>query len=735
MFQKIKNLKSLKITSKLAIIVAFPIFGLICFTVIITLEKRQVVNEMDALEALTDFAVKSSALVHELQKERGLSAGFLGHQRKKFKKPLEEQRVKTDEAIRGLEDFLKGFHFQAFKQELKHNQETLFNALNRLGRQRQQIDTLNIVVEKEIRYYSQIIHTLLTGINYLSKIITDVQLSNQVVAYVNLLQAKEKAGIERATLSNAFSEGQFASGLYNRFILLVGAQETYIENFYLFATRSQKQRYQATMQNPFFEAVEEIRKQVVNKQLKLKLTLDLRTHLGYGGLIHQFKNYILRGQTQYIEAFYQEYESIFAILSKFHHLPNTSQSDLNAIAIIKNTFEAYKEHLIMAIELKKQNKPVNQIDALIQIDDAPAIEALKNLLSRTHLGIAPDYWWEIATAKINLLKALEDEFSSDLKNYAEILKTEAQNTFLFYLFITAGMIFLTLFYTKMVLKETNEAYARFVPNEFLHLLGEDDRLVNIQLGNCLEMNMTILFADIRSFTTLSEKMSPQENFNFINAYLKKMGPIIRKHNGFVDKYIGDAIMALFINANDALNAAIAMLKELEQFNQKENIKTPIKIGIGLNTGKLMLGIIGEENRLQGTVIGDAVNLASRIESLTKTYESFLIMSQETLENLTHSEQYTIRFLDNLKVKGRSSNVNIFEVLDTDEKALENAASTLTLFEEAVHLYQRQRFSQALTLLEMCLNNNPDDAAAKVYIQRCKRFLHSHQNKDYRFKFE
>jgi len=721
-----KNLKNLKITSKLTLIVAFPILGLIYFTVAITLEKLEIVNEMNLLQDLTGFAVKSSALVHELQKERGLSAGFLGSQSLKFSAELQQQRLKSDQAITELQAFVKAFHFEAFQQEIQNNQKTVFAALNRIETQRKRINELNIAAENQMRYYTQIINALLIGINYLSKIITDVELSNRIVAYVNLLQAKEKSGIERATLNNAFSQGHFAADMYNRFILLVGAQETYIENFYLFATSHQKKRYQETMQSHFVDEVDKIRKGVIKKQLKLKLTLDLRTHLGYGGLIHQFKNYILRGQSRYIQAFHQQYQSISTILAKFHDLPDISESDINSIEIIEKTFQSYKKHLAIANDLKKQQKRVNEIDALIKIDDAPAIQALNDLLSSTHLGIKPAYWWQRATGKINLLKALEDQFSSELKSYADTLKKEAQSTFLLYLLITGGMIFLTLFYTKMVLKETNQAYARFVPNEFLRLLDKDDRLVNIQLGHCLEMNMTILFADIRSFTTLSEKMSPQENFNFINAYLKEMGPIIRKHNGFVDKYIGDAIMALFLNANDALNAAIAMLKQLEQFNKNQTQDSIIKIGIGLNTGKLMLGIIGEANRLQGTVIGDAVNLASRIENLTKTYDSFLIMSQETRENLSHSEQYTIRFLDNLKVKGRSGNVNIFEVLDADPKAVQNAASTLNIFEEAVHLYQRQRFSQALTLLQTCLHNNPDDAAAKVYIQRCQRFLKTNE---------
>jgi len=105
-----------------------------------------------------------------------------------------------------------------------------------------------------------------------------------------------------------------------------------------------------------------------------------------------------------------------------------------------------------------------------------------------------------------------------------------------------------------------------VPNECLQLLDKAD-ILEVQLSNHVEMNMTILFSDIRSFTALSEKMSPEENFNFINAYLNEMGPIISTHQGIIDKYIGDAIMALFINADDALNAAIAMLHKLEEFNK------------------------------------------------------------------------------------------------------------------------------------------------------------------------
>ncbi|EDN72477.1 adenylate/guanylate cyclase [Beggiatoa sp. SS] len=138
--------------------------------------------------------------------------------------------------------------------------------------------------------------------------------------------------------------------------------------------------------------------------------------------------------------------------------------------------------------------------------------------------------------------------------------------------------------------DLNKAYERFVPHEFLRLLNKRS-VVDVALGDQVEKEMTILFSDIRGFTALSEKMSPQENFNFINTYLSQMEPIITQYQGFIDKYIGDAIMALFPGqADEAVQGSIAMLKQLVEYNQQRQSAglDPIAIGIGLNTGALML---------------------------------------------------------------------------------------------------------------------------------------------------
>jgi len=155
--------------------------------------------------------------------------------------------------------------------------------------------------------------------------------------------------------------------------------------------------------------------------------------------------------------------------------------------------------------------------------------------------------------------------------------------------------------TAELTSSLNAIYERFVPREFLSLLGKKS-ILEISLGDQIKQKMTVMFADVRDWTTLSESMSPRENFNFINAYLQWVSPVIKEHHGFIDKYLGDGVMALFPgSADDAVQAAIALHAAIDNFNnqREQNGLQPIAIGVGLHIGDLMLGIIGNEDRLQG----------------------------------------------------------------------------------------------------------------------------------------
>ncbi len=210
----------------------------------------------------------------------------------------------------------------------------------------------------------------------------------------------------------------------------------------------------------------------------------------------------------------------------------------------------------------------------------------------------------------------------------------------------------------------NKAYERFLPKDFLSLLGKKS-VVDVELGDHVQATMSVLFADIRNFTGFSETLSPDENFNFINSFLSMMGPIIRKHHGFIDKYIGDAIMALYPrDADDAVSCAQDMQRALLTFNQVRIAKgkLPIAIGIGINTGLLMLGTIGEANRMNATVISDTVNIASRVESLTKKYQPSTLITEDTYNQLRNPARYHLAVVDQkVLVKGKAKPIAIYGV--------------------------------------------------------------------------
>ncbi|MBF0289042.1 MAG: pentapeptide repeat-containing protein [SAR324 cluster bacterium] len=275
--------------------------------------------------------------------------------------------------------------------------------------------------------------------------------------------------------------------------------------------------------------------------------------------------------------------------------------------------------------------------------------------------------------------------------------------------------------THVQLSKINLAYSRFVPEAFLKLLQKDS-IINVQLGDHVKQQMSVLFADIRSFTTLSETMTPEENFKFINSYLSQMEPVILAHGGVIDKYIGDAIMVLFDTPDKAVNAGIAMLKALDDYNtdRYQAGYPPIQIGIGINTGDLMLGTIGGKNRMDGTVISDAVNLAARMEGLTKFYKTPLLISAPTHQHLIKQNAYHIRYIDHVRVKGKQEIVSVYEVFDSDVAPQFDAKSRIQeTYQEALVFFQKQEWEQAATLFESCLTDLPDDYVLEMYLQRCR----------------
>ena len=235
---------------------------------------------------------------------------------------------------------------------------------------------------------------------------------------------------------------------------------------------------------------------------------------------------------------------------------------------------------------------------------------------------------------------------------------------------------------------------------------------------------SILFSDIRGFTRLVESLEPAEAIDFINAYLSRMEPAVQAGGGFVDSYIGDAVMAVFDRGPEAaIVAGVEMIRGLRDWTRSRTQAdgTPIRIGIGIATGRLMFGTIGAANRLKCGVIGDPVNLASRVEGLTKTYNLGLLITQGTYRALPEPEKFQVREVDLVTVVGRQAPVRLFEVFDADPKALrDQKARTADDVARALRLYRNGTVDQAADILQQCRVLAPDDPLIPMLLRRCRQ---------------
>ncbi|MDR1507423.1 MAG: HAMP domain-containing protein [Treponema sp.] len=277
----------------------------------------------------------------------------------------------------------------------------------------------------------------------------------------------------------------------------------------------------------------------------------------------------------------------------------------------------------------------------------------------------------------------------------------------------------------MRINNLNESTLRFVPVQFMEHLGVTD-ITKMKLGDHVQRDITVLFFDIRAFSINSEMMTAKENFNLINEILSIAGPIIRKHNGFVDKYIGDAAMALFINAKDAVLAGIDLYRDLV-LRKETRVKVgvdSINIGVGLHSGSVMMGIVGEEKRLSSTVISPNVNLASRVESLTKQTHSGMLITRDTLNQISGSEEkFKYRFIGMVQAAGVNTVVGLFDILDALPAPVRaRRIATKKVFESGIRRYHMKEYGSAIKRFEAVIKADPSDICAANCLAETRKRL-------------
>ena len=282
--------------------------------------------------------------------------------------------------------------------------------------------------------------------------------------------------------------------------------------------------------------------------------------------------------------------------------------------------------------------------------------------------------------------------------------------------------------------ETEKFYYKFVPEKFRELLGKEN-FTDLALGDAKSCELTVLFCDIRGFSINSEMMTAKENFAFANTIYGKMGPIVRNNNGFVDKYIGDAVMGLFEHADDAVRCGIELYKSivLDPETARELNVSDINIGIGVHTGMAMVGIVGEEERLSGTVISETVNMSSRLESLTKQYKTAMIISKSTLDRVNDPDSLTLRYLGIVQVAGVNEVEALYEVLDClPENVKTQRSSNTRELREAIRLFSLGRRAEAVTALQSLFDSGRGDYVTDLYLNYIRGMSDDDKGNVFRF---
>lgn len=275
-------------------------------------------------------------------------------------------------------------------------------------------------------------------------------------------------------------------------------------------------------------------------------------------------------------------------------------------------------------------------------------------------------------------------------------------------------------YYKQI-NDLNVAYERFVPQSFLNQL-ERKSIIDIRLGDQSSKKMSVMFADIRGFTSLSERKSPDEIFTLLNEIWGIINPLIDNHGGIIDKYIGDAIMALFpTSPQQALKAAVEIQNRIRMFNTEKKLTGElIHMGMGINSGQMILGTVGSEGRLNTTVIGDTVNVAARLETLSKQLGAKILLTSSMMEEIEDPSSFNLRNLGRHILPGKSQSMSIIEEFSSIDEQLKKQISThLPLFNSFIDILDQGDLPEAVNLLDKYMKKVPADHVTEFYKKHLK----------------
>jgi methyl-accepting chemotaxis protein len=442
-------LSKFSIKQKLIAIMMIPLIVVILLSAKLAYNAYVKTTNLQKIEKIVILSTKIGAMVHETQKERGMTAGFIGSNGKNFTNKLPQQRKNVNTRKRELLNYLKDFNIDEYTPEFKRTISKGLAQLKQIESIRNQVTSLSIPIGKALAYYTNMNANFLNVIDSGTRISTNPLLTKKISAYINFLLSKERAGIERAVGSNTLAQNAFGNGMRIKFTNLISTQNTYMYTFTKFADSKTTEFYKNTLQGPEIEEVNQIRSALINSAKKHQLISEMKEEVGYGGIIHNFKNYVIRGDSKYEPRIINQYNTLMHSINEYNALGNISAEEKTLINNIETVFTKYYNGVKEVKKAIANGTSIKELDKVVKVNDGPAINAL-NTLSKSLFSVHAEHWFSKITVKIELLKKVENYIAADLIETTNMEKSSTFNETLLFAIMTTIGIALTLILARTI---------------------------------------------------------------------------------------------------------------------------------------------------------------------------------------------------------------------------------------------------------------------------------------------
>ncbi|PIF04397.1 MAG: hypothetical protein CSA86_02125 [Arcobacter sp.] len=650
-------LDNLNIKLKLWLLLLFPLLGLLYFSGNSIYLSYDNYKNMENLEKLILLSEKSALLVHETQKERGMTAGYLGSKGKKFGDKLQQQRVLSNEVYKKYKDIVLSIDKKNYPVKfinIIHNALKKFEGLKSI---RLQVDNLSISPKNAIDYYTNMNKNILETLGETVKISTIGVITKDIAAYRAFLQSKERAGIERAVGANILAQDNFSDIMRKKFVNLIIAQESYMNTFKAYAKPQDIEYFNKTISGKDIDEVNKIRAVLLSSTTKHSLVSDMKELVGYGGFIHNFKNYVIRGKQKYEKRALKQYSQLIQYIKEYKSLANISKEEIALLNTLEKVFTQYYNGLAKIKDAINNKMSIQKLDTIVKINDAPAIKAL-NKLNHSLFSVESTYWFSKITGKINKLKQVDDYLSKNLISDISILKSNAYQSMISFIILTIIIMTLVVSISSIIririLKSLNN-FRRGLNYFFAYAVREKEYMKPMDVNGTDE------------FAQMTQDM---------NAGIKKTTFIIEQDKKVVQEI--DDVMGKVSNGFFTYTVhekgATAEVETLRQNINNMLADTKIKLD-NLNAGlsQYAKGIynykLSKEER-KG-LYGDFGTLATGLASLGHDISSFMALFANAIESLNNNTSVLTTTASSLSSSSNTQAVRLEETATSIEQITNN----------------------------------------------------------------